>query len=75
MLRVLVDLSYGYPLQLEDEKRMLKLLETASMLQVLDRLNTAYCESFQILWCIDLLLSINSFLKFRPCVCNSYSIL
>ncbi|XP_046645751.1 kelch-like protein 40b isoform X1 [Daphnia pulicaria] len=36
MLRVLVDLSYGYPLQLEDEKRMLKLLETASMLQFLE---------------------------------------
>lgn len=34
MLRILVDLSYGYPLELENEKMMLSLLETASMLQV-----------------------------------------
>lgn len=35
ILRILVDLSYGYPLELENEKMMLSLLETASMLQVL----------------------------------------
>lgn len=36
MLRILVDLSYGYPLELENEKMMLSLLETASMLQFLE---------------------------------------
>lgn len=34
LLRILVDLSYGYPLELENERMMLSLLETASMLQV-----------------------------------------
>ena len=44
MLRILVDLSYGYPLELESDKMMLDLLETASMLQVLLTCDTLESE-------------------------------
>ncbi len=67
ILRLLVDLSYGYPLELENEQMMLNLLETASMLQVLfvARENLTINSNR-----IDYLLS---FWQFKRGVLNSYS--